>query len=441
MNKVLKILLLFIMIGSIFGCANKDKIKKLPGKYIELMQEIEYAQPDKALAGKAIAIPHSQINDKWLNSNFSVSAMPENIKIPSELSYKISNSKLAHSNNLYGVSVTPVIFNNILYSFDNQGYVVAYNVSNFSKPIWSKKLFAKELAKDSIGGGLVCDKDFLIVTFGNTNLIALNKDDGSEIWRYSLSSIARSTSIIKDDKVFTLTVDNRLYCIDLRTGKLLWTHEGAIEQFGVFGSASPVVSGNLVIAPYSSGQLNALNINTGEVVWQLSLIKSTGNSTMLYLNDIDMTPIINQGILYVSNYAGTMFAVEVSTGQIKWANDSVGGNKFAWIAGNYIYSVNKYSQLTAVLKQTGQVKWVSDLAEKITIKSKSNKDKAIISGPVMINNMLYLTSSDGKLSVFDPASGIKLNEYQISKNVYSPPISVGDKIYFINNSGILSVVR
>ena len=41
MNKVLKILLLFIMIGSIFGCANKDKIKKLPGKYIELMQEIE----------------------------------------------------------------------------------------------------------------------------------------------------------------------------------------------------------------------------------------------------------------------------------------------------------------------------------------------------------------------------------------------------------------
>ena len=91
MNKVLKILLLFIMIGSIFGCANKDKIKKLPGKYIELMQEIEYAQPDKALAGKAIAIPHSQINDKWLNSNFSVSAMPENIKIPSELSYKISN--------------------------------------------------------------------------------------------------------------------------------------------------------------------------------------------------------------------------------------------------------------------------------------------------------------------------------------------------------------
>jgi outer membrane protein assembly factor BamB len=59
----------------------------------------------------------------------------------------------------------------------------------------------------------------------------------------------------------------------------------------------------------------------------------------------------------------------------------------------------------------------------------------------MINNMLYLTSSDGKLSVFDPASGIKLNEYQISKNVYSPPISVGDKIYFINNSGILSVVR
>ena len=35
------------------------------------MQEIEYAQPDKALAAKTITIPNLQINDKWLNSNFS----------------------------------------------------------------------------------------------------------------------------------------------------------------------------------------------------------------------------------------------------------------------------------------------------------------------------------------------------------------------------------
>ena len=58
MNNVLKALLLFVLIGCVFGCSGKDKIKKLPGKYIDLMQEIEYAQPDKALAGKAIAIPH-----------------------------------------------------------------------------------------------------------------------------------------------------------------------------------------------------------------------------------------------------------------------------------------------------------------------------------------------------------------------------------------------
>jgi outer membrane protein assembly factor BamB len=441
MNKVLKILLLFTVTASIFGCANKDKVKKLPGKYIELMQEIEYAQPDKALATKTITIPNLQINDKWLNSNFSVSSIPENIKIEPELTYKINTLKLAHSSNFYDVSTTPVIFDNILYSFNNSGYVTAYNVSDLTKLIWSKKLLPKDIAKDSIGGGLVCDKDFLVITLGNTSLIALNKDDGSEIWNYNLSSIARSTPTIKDNKVFVLTVDNRLYCIDLHTGKLLWTHEGAIEQFGILGSASPVVNGNLVIVPHSSGQLNALNVKSGEVVWQLSLIKSTDNSTMLYLNDIDMTPIINQDILYVSNYAGTMFAVNVSTGQIKWTNDSIGGNKFAWIAGDYIYSVNKYNQLTAVLKQTGHVKWATDLVEKTTIKNKSNKDKVVISGPVMVNSMLYLTNSEGKLSVFNPISGAKLSEYSISKNVYSPPIAVGDKIYFINNSGILSIVR
>jgi outer membrane protein assembly factor BamB len=441
MDNLLRALFLFVVVGCIFGCADKDKIKKLPGKYIDLMQEIEYAQPDKALAGKSVVVPAAQVNNKWLNSGFSVSSVVENIKVEPGLSFKINNSKLSHSKSFYGSSVTPVVSDNILYSFDNYGYVSAYNVNSFSKPIWSKQLLTKDIVKDSIGGGLVCDKNFLVVAFGNSTLFALNKDDGSEIWSYNLSSIARSTPVIKDNKVFILTVDNRLYCLNLLTGKLIWTHEGAIEQFGVFGSASPVISGNLVIVPHSSGQINALNISSGETVWQISLIKSNSNSTMLYLNDIDMTPIVNQGTIYVSNYAGTMFAIDASTGQIKWLNNSIGGNKFSWIAGNYIYSVNKYNQLTAVLKQTGQIKWVSDLVEKIETKKKSNKDKLVASGPIMVNGMLYLTTSDGKLIVFDPLSGAKINEYTISKNVYSPPISVGDKIYFINNSGTLSVVR
>jgi outer membrane protein assembly factor BamB len=437
-NKILYPILIIVILICGMGCEKKTKIKKLPGQYTDLMQEINYAKPDSVLAEKPVMLPGAQPNNQWLSSNFSLVSIPENIKIEPPLANKISNYRLLHSHNIYGASITPVVEKGILYIADNKGFVAAYNTQNFSKALWTTQIFRNLPLNDNAGGGFSLYEDMLVVTFGNDYLIALDKNTGSEIWHYNLSNVTRAAPTIKNGKVLVLTIDNRLYCLNVHTGELIWTHEGAIEQLGVFGSASPAVSEKLVIVPHSSGQLHALDINSGQLVWQLNLIKNTNNSTMLYLNDIDMTPIINNGTVYISNYAGTMFAIELTSGQMKWYNDTIGGTKFAWIAKDYIYSVNKFNQLTASLKQTGQIKWVVQIAN---TNSKSKNNKLIINGPIMVNNILYLTTTEGKLLTYDPITGNELGEYKISKAVYSPPIAVDNNIYFINDTGTLSVLR
>ncbi len=434
---VSRVILLIIALSMNTGCDKSNKNKPLPGKHINLMQEIIYAKPDEALKNKEIIIPTAQVNHQWLSSNFDLNSVPQNIKIETPLSYQISRHSLLKANSMLTSTITPVIAEGVLYLADSRGNVAAYNTKNFSKPLWYKMALNKADIYDQVGGGLKLVQNTLVVTFGGKTIVALDKTSGEEIWTYNLSNIARSAPEIKNNLVYVLTIDNRLYCLNLHNGFVVWTHEGAVEQFSVFGSASPVTTEHLVIVPHSSGQLLALNAKTGESVWQLNLIKNVNNNTMLYLNDIDMTPVINQNTIYLSNYTGVMFAIDITTGHIKWTNDSVGGSKFIWIAGDYIYSVNNYQQLTAVLKQTGQVKWVQNIEDGTP---KSKKDKLVLAGPIMINNILYFTSVDGMLIAFESTTGKKIYEYKIDKAVYSPPIAVERNIYFINNTGVLSVI-
>lgn len=436
MNTLIKSLALIFSLSLIFsGCAKKQK--RLSGDYISLMEEISYAKPDETLKNTVITIPAATINPAWPTSNFSLNGIPENIKTTNPIDFKTSTHSILGTKNLHTASISPVIVENVMYLFNNKGHVSAFQTDKLNKPLWTKIIAESDSERDLAGGGLVASGNRLIVTFGNKTVVALNKNDGQELWRLDLSNIARSAPIVKDNKVFVLTIDNRLYCLSLIDGKVLWTHEGAIEQFGIFGFASPAVFDNLIITPHSSGQLFALNTNTGEPVWNANLIKSSNNNTMLYLNDIDMTPIIKNGVVYISNYAGVMFSINAKTGEVIWANDAAGGNKFAWIAGDYIYSVNRYNQLTAMQKKTGQFAWVTNLEQ-----SKPKKGiKMQYSGPTMINGSLYVTCSNGMLMVYNPANGEQISEHKISNSVYSPIIAVENQIYFISNSGSLSVVR
>ena len=439
MNKIFRIFLVVTVLVSSFGCAKKDKVK-LPGKYIDLMQEINHATPSAELDKVTIKIPAAVANNSWLNSNFSLAEIPGNIKIEPILTHSSSTYKLQYSKNIYGASVTPVIDGGVIYVSDNQGQASAYNLDKLNKPIWTSKVIVGGDEKEFAGGGLALAQSRLVFTFGSKIIVALDQTSGSEVWRYSLSNISRSAPVIRNGKVFALTIDNRLYCLDLNNGAMIWTYEGATEQFGVFGFASPIVTDKLVIAPHSSGQLIALDIKSGEVVWQVSLIKNTNNNTMVYLNDIDMTPIIDHGVIYLSNYAGVMFAINANNGQVNWANDTAGGNKFAWIAGDFIYAVNRYNQLVAVQAKTGMIKWAQNLEEEAGDKKKT-KEKFVFSGPIMVNDLLYLTTSDGRLLAFDPITGSKAGEYKIAKAVYSPAIAAANHLYFINNFGTLSIIR
>ena len=54
------------------------------------------------------------------------------------------------------------------------------------------------------------------------------------------------------------------FALDAETGAVDWTHTGIEETAGLIGSASPTVDGDIVIVPYSSGEIFALRAQNGQ---------------------------------------------------------------------------------------------------------------------------------------------------------------------------------
>lgn len=117
-------------------------------------------------------------------------------------------------------------------------------------------------------------------------VIALNASDGKTAWEFKYAAPMlkgietrfgkgpRATPLVHGGRVYTLGMTGHLHCIDLTTGKPVWSHN-LVEKFGAkspnFGfSSSPIVYGDtLVIAAGGSKcGIMSLDLVTGSVRWK-----------------------------------------------------------------------------------------------------------------------------------------------------------------------------
>jgi len=406
-----------------FGCSTSDKDID-PSKYENVdMETVQLFAPDASLKGRRVDIPSAKSIGEWQSSGGNLSEIPQNVLIKSavKLVNKRTHALNAKFNKDYSfVGNTPIISNGKLVVLGPRSTIYAYDLSNLNKLVWEISLGDTE--EDSfVGGGMFGTNGNLAVTHGSGSLTLLDLHTGKEKWQYKMNGISKTAPIIYKDRVFALTVDNKLYCLELTTGLLKWVNEGAAEQLGIIRSSSLVGHEDFVIVPYSVGQVYAVDISEGKPLWNLSL-----DDKFSSLGDLH-TPIINEDIAYISSFRGTLFALNLKTGNVEWGNHYAGGNPI-WVAGDYIFVANKNSQLAALEKTTGKVKWIQELP-----------DDTVTLRPIIANKELFVLSSEGKLLVFSPSTGKKVRENQVAVGRYASPIAIQSGLYLLSAEGHLFV--
>lgn len=431
MHNIHKSILSFILL-LITSCASQEKIDNLED-YKTIYTESPLIELDNTIKNHSITIPQSTKNNQWLNSNLVLEDIPENILVTSSLNttqqYRLFKSPAKISNLLR----TPVVYKDTLYVLDYSSNLIAYNLKDLSKPKWIKPL--DDNANFLLGGGISVNDNFIIVTHGS-NVISAIALDGTEIWKQQLSNISRSTPNIHNNKIFISTIDNRLYCLSLNTGSIMWFYQGAIENLHTLQSPSPLIYNDLVIHAFSLNEVVAINKDNGQLIWNSDLSNYQISSTNI--NDIDLTPVINNNSLYVSSTAGDISSINLDNGFVEWTINKAGSNIAMWSSANHIYTITKDGYLAAIYKITGTVQWIIKLENMLPEKERQN---VTFTGPIMINGLLYVVSSNGHLLKISVSKRNLVKIISIPKNQFSFPIAIKDKLYLLSKDGSLTLVN
>ncbi|HKI34090.1 MAG TPA: PQQ-binding-like beta-propeller repeat protein [Gemmataceae bacterium] len=117
-----------------------------------------------------------------------------------------------------------------------------------------------------------------------------------------------SSAAVVDGRVYFGAWDGKAYCLDLKTGKLVWSAQAK----GPVHYGSPAVAGGRVYLGTADGTLHCWDAKDGKVVWEKALAGKHSDHMM-------SSPAVHDGTVYVgSGYDGPLLALDAKDGKEVW---------------------------------------------------------------------------------------------------------------------------
>ncbi len=199
-------------------------------------------------------------------------------------------------------SVPPIISGGAVYIYDTDGRVTALQPGGGRA--WSVSLAPEKEKGHASGGGIAASGNAIFAATGYGELVALDASTGGKIWSYTLSAPAHSAPTAANGMVYVVTATNVLHAVNQADGSEAWEYPGIPEAAGVLSAASPAVSGNTVVVPYSSGEVIAFDAGSGQLKWADAVVRSTRTLAVSGLTDVAASPIIYDGVVYATGVSG-----------------------------------------------------------------------------------------------------------------------------------------
>ncbi|HZS37310.1 MAG TPA: PQQ-binding-like beta-propeller repeat protein [Polyangia bacterium] len=255
-------------------------------------------------------------------------------------------------------------------------------------------------------------------------LYALDAATGAVRWQYGIKGPIESQPTWADGIVYFTSGENRVYAVDARSGAWKWQYDReSPDSFTIRGYAAPLVVGSRVYAGFSDGYLACLAAGTGDVLWARSL---AGEATRFM--DVDSTPVVDGGTLYVTSYSGGVYALEPKDGSVKWRFDVEGAGTVRVRDGRVYFAAAK-SGLHA-LDTDGHLLWRQALAA-----------GGELSPPLVVGNYVMVAASQAGVYVADAVSGRLYQFFSPGHGVTAEPTSDGRQVYFMSNGGYFYALR
>lgn len=322
------------------------------------------------------------------------------------------------------LKLIPAIGNGKVLAADREGVVQARSLTT-GNLIWETETDVH------FSGGPGLGADSVILGSSDAEVVALNIETGAVLWKTAVSSEVLSVPVVAKGIVVVRTTDGSVFALDEKTGGKRWNYERTVPALSIRGTGSPLIIEDNVIGGYDNGKLMALRLSDGKYVWETSIAIPKGRSEIERLVDLDVDPIVINGVIYVASYQGGIAAVSELDGDVLWRNETISSHSGLSNDARYLYLADSQSHVMQLDQHSGAALW----------KQKELHQRRL-TAPVAYENYVVVGDFEGYVHWLSTIDGRQLGRVQVTDSaIDAKPIVVDNTVYVYAKDGTLAAIK
>jgi outer membrane protein assembly factor BamB len=307
---------------------------------------------DAARRGEGVGGPRGAPRLRWRFQ--AQGAVTGNVSVASGFAYASSDDGVLHALDLLTGDERwsfaadqpplsgPVLDSGSIYVFDGSGVLHAIDAANGAE-LWRTALPVAGPSSATVGAGAV------YVGSADGGLVAIDQSDGSERWHVPISTTGGQahSPAFADGRVYVAAEGGGFVAVHASDGSIVWR----FDTEG-FTTATAVVADGLAYvgadADAATGRLWAIDATTGSEVWRIE--------------QAIFSPALADGIAYAGSAGPGVFAIDVSTGSVRWTFAVDGKARPLAVADGVAYvPADAEQRVYALDASTGAARWHFDV--------------------------------------------------------------------------------
>ena len=314
--------------------------------------------------------------------------------------------------------------------FDGKGTI--FKINEDLKEVWKVNYYNKKEKKLKPILYFAQNAKNLIVTDTLSKFYSINLKNGELSWSKESVSAFNSNIKIYKDRFMTIDFDNVIRCFSIKDGDELWIFKAENSFIKSQKKLSLVLKGEIVYFINNLGDITALNVNDGSLVWQTPTQTNVIYQNAFTLENSDL--VFANNSIYFSNNKNEIFSIDAKRGIVNW-KQTVNSSLRPIIIKNLIFSVSEEGYAFIIDDQTGNIIRIIN-----ALKNIENKKKDISpTGFLIARNKIYLSLNNGRLIKIDNENGIQEKIYKFTNSYISKPYYFNNSMYLLVKNSIIKI--
>lgn len=317
--------------------------------------------------------------------------------------------------------------NSIIF-FDEKGSILKFNKD--SKLIWKKNHYSKKEIKQKPFLYFATNHKILIAADSIANLYAMDYTNGDLIWKNFNTASFNSEIKIIDNKFFLVDFENVIRCVSIENGEEIWKFSTEKSFIKSQRKLSLIIQDGLVIFIDTFGDISALDLNTGSLLWQAQTVKEYIFENAFLLKSSRL--VYDNQTVFVSNNQNNFFAIDSRNGNIKW-EQTINSYLEPSIVGNIVLTISEEGYLFFIDKKNGNILRSTNILN--TIKNKN----IYPTGFIATKKFVYVSLSNGRLLKVGIEDGKTKDVIKIDNGKISRPYILDKQMYILRDNAIIRI--